>query len=618
MIPFVNPPSVGGGGISQQQATQIVTAARRQPVVSIAALKALTPSAGDAVNVLGYAAAGDGGGGTFYYDGSSSATENGGTIIAPNSGGGRWIRVYSGPINVRWFGAKGDGVTNDTSAVQAADVAAAGGKLLFPKGSYSLPSGVTISNASVVDGSNLDAEFLGGIAVGKSGVTIKGILFKDVAEVGATNPTASVYATGKSSITIEGCRFDRTRIQIFSPDATPITKIICRGNLFYGDYTPYVAGLAPNVFWVYGADRVVFENNYVDVTSPYTFGKITTSSVAAAGRCVVCNNTIIINDYASGKQLFDFYNGMREMLITGNNIRILAGSCTTLFELKGNGTAGYTTAPLTNVVVSNNVAYGAFKRLTLLQGLYGSTQEVPHQQLVVSGNTIESTLVTVDAAIDVRGVTQALISANTIKYPNCDIAVKMSALLLSSVKSAAVIGNTASSGSITIAYLGGTDITYTKGVEAAAIIGNTMLAFNNYAGIFVNEQPGIGRLIITGNIFTVASGATGIVGNVYVRLGAVDKLVVTGNIGSHATGIYNSGTITSLAEVANSWNAPATPLASATAASLGSAAHSINTTNKYLGREVYDTTNGHFLRASGSGATAVWKNMNGGADITPA
>ena len=112
MIPFVNLANPGatepGTGLTADQEAQLATATRRQPVANIAALKALTPSAGDAVSVLGYYAAGDGGGGTFYYDGASSATDNGGTIIAPTVGSGRWLRAYSGPINVRWFGARMD------------------------------------------------------------------------------------------------------------------------------------------------------------------------------------------------------------------------------------------------------------------------------------------------------------------------------------------------------------------------------------------------------------------------------------------------------------------------------------------------------------------------------
>ena len=143
MIPFVNLanplPTTPGTGLTEGQEAALVTATRRQPVASIAALKALTPSAGDAVNVLGHYAAGDGGGGAWYYNGASTATANGGTIVAPNAGDGRWLRAYSGAVNVRWFGAKGDGTTDDTAAIQAAlDLvySAGGGTVFFPLGQY--------------------------------------------------------------------------------------------------------------------------------------------------------------------------------------------------------------------------------------------------------------------------------------------------------------------------------------------------------------------------------------------------------------------------------------------------------------------------------------------------
>ena len=56
-------------------------------------------------------------GGVFIYDGAQSGVNNGGTIF------NGWVRQYDGAVNVKWFGAVGDGVTNGTSAFNAAIMA---------------------------------------------------------------------------------------------------------------------------------------------------------------------------------------------------------------------------------------------------------------------------------------------------------------------------------------------------------------------------------------------------------------------------------------------------------------------------------------------------------------
>jgi parallel beta-helix repeat protein len=69
--------------------------------------------------------AGDGGGGVFYWK-PSADTDDGGTFIVPGgsrgSSGAGWKRIFSGGLDARWFGARGntDAGNNDTVALQAA------------------------------------------------------------------------------------------------------------------------------------------------------------------------------------------------------------------------------------------------------------------------------------------------------------------------------------------------------------------------------------------------------------------------------------------------------------------------------------------------------------------
>lgn len=74
------------------------------------------------VSTLGYAANGDGGGGSWrYVSGESAGTyvDNGGTVVVPTGGDGSaaWLRQYSGPLDIRWFGADPTGASDCTDAL---------------------------------------------------------------------------------------------------------------------------------------------------------------------------------------------------------------------------------------------------------------------------------------------------------------------------------------------------------------------------------------------------------------------------------------------------------------------------------------------------------------------
>lgn len=74
----------------------------QRSVDTYAALQALSPSRNMRAKTLGYWAIGDGGHGDYFYNGTA------------------WQLIHNGTVNVRQFGARGDGATDDHLAFQAA------------------------------------------------------------------------------------------------------------------------------------------------------------------------------------------------------------------------------------------------------------------------------------------------------------------------------------------------------------------------------------------------------------------------------------------------------------------------------------------------------------------
>lgn len=129
-----------------------------QTGITLTTLASLKAMAGRPPSVVTQcrATAGDQGGGTWVWrSGDQSANVSNDSLsglwVAPDTdstgASGAWQRIYSGYIDVRWFGAKGDG-GNDTTAVQAAH---ATGLLVYYPGGYDFRfSNISINAGGIV------------------------------------------------------------------------------------------------------------------------------------------------------------------------------------------------------------------------------------------------------------------------------------------------------------------------------------------------------------------------------------------------------------------------------------------------------------------------------------
>ncbi|WP_449435296.1 glycosyl hydrolase family 28-related protein [Pedobacter steynii] len=99
----------------------------------------------------------DFGGGHWYYDGSDTTSiDNTGTIVVSTSGA-RFKRIFESGLNITWFGAIGDGTTDDTIAINKTILTATTGKIKtvdFPSGTYKVSGKILVPSYIIIDGNN--------------------------------------------------------------------------------------------------------------------------------------------------------------------------------------------------------------------------------------------------------------------------------------------------------------------------------------------------------------------------------------------------------------------------------------------------------------------------------
>ena len=92
----------------------------------------------------GAGSVGDGGHGDFIVEVASGTPDGYSRVLLANGNHGV-LQAINGVINVLQFGARGDGIVDDTASILAAVLAAAGGKVYFPKGTYLISAEIPLN-----------------------------------------------------------------------------------------------------------------------------------------------------------------------------------------------------------------------------------------------------------------------------------------------------------------------------------------------------------------------------------------------------------------------------------------------------------------------------------------
>lgn len=164
-----------------------------QTVATVAALRAVSCVPGLLYADQGYTTIADGGASTYVCNGADTTTaDNGGSILASASTFRLYLTAPSKSVNVFQFGAKGNGSTNDTAAIQAA--------ITWAIGQTAMRVEVSETSSFYLISSTLD---MGDASVIYAGLQFIGL---GLPTIQSSNLTAPIMSLGGERMDVEGFR----------------------------------------------------------------------------------------------------------------------------------------------------------------------------------------------------------------------------------------------------------------------------------------------------------------------------------------------------------------------------------------------------------------------------
>jgi hypothetical protein len=335
-------------------------------VQTIPDLKAASYSIGSqTLAVLGYNSAGDGGGGEFYFDATSTQSEDGGMVIKPNSilpaNPGRWKRVVQGDVNVRWFGAYGNGVSDDRAFIKSAILYAQtlGLSVYLPAGVYKISAPLILQSNARLYGDGASTVIVNATAGSPHGNCVHiGVGY----EYGDWNGTTGAVVDARLS------DFDGA-----SPDYSRITTQNCIVENICVKSSNVDGGLG---VWTLNASEIIIRNIWSDgCATPVNVANDSLNQTAACRNVDVSNVFVIkggkwydlvfigeaeninVSNCFNNPESLSTYN---EMIVSNQGRKIIVSNCQLKVKTGSNTKFGISigaevAATPTNCLIKNNI-----------------------------------------------------------------------------------------------------------------------------------------------------------------------------------------------------------------------------------------------------------------------
>jgi hypothetical protein len=340
-----------------------------------------------------------------------------------------YFMIDGAVVNVRDYGATGDGATDDTVAIRAAAQAAAGKSLYFPSGTYL----VTFTPGQRIIPIFSNTEYFGD---GPASI----IKIKDGSNSGSLTQDLTVmfYCANVDNVSIHDLTLDGNQTNYTHPPETPALIYVIEGssnininnnNLLSPGGDGIIVGSAGA--GTLGGEKVVITNNVVSDPGRSCY-------VVTSGRDIVISDNLGYNAFNSYIDIETdlIAEFVVNVTVTGNVFRTTSGLAATGFACTGPGThaniicngnvfssvlqgASLGSATNNGIVFTNNIISGAYSTGTkymieVIGGLKAG---------VISNNLISITSPTTSGGIWMRGPYGVVIENNTIDFAGFGAAI---------------------------------------------------------------------------------------------------------------------------------------------------------------------------------------------------